>query len=389
MNLFKNFFLILISVLVIPGLIFFQGRTVTAQNNEEKILELHDKIETYEREVKRLQLEANTLKNQIAQFDAQISLTGLKIEETIEKIEQLGGRIDELEVSLQALTKAFSSRVQETYKLTRVNSGFLYLLSAPDMPSVVTRFHYLQKAQEADQDLMMRLTTVQTNYKGEKKDQEELQEELTVQRQNLASQKNAKAYLLEVTKNDEKKYQNLLSAARAEFEAIQAILAGKGTEEEVGKVGEGEKIASIIQGSSCNSSGSHLHFMMREGTTALNPFAHLSANVSYENCSGSSCGSGDGDSFNPGGSWNWPIDSPIKFTQGYGSTWAIKNSWVGRIYSFHNGIDINSGNSAVKAVKSGTLYRGSYGGSSGCRLRYVRVDHDDSNVDTLYLHVNY
>ena len=43
----------------------------------------------------------------------------------------------------------------------------------------------------------------------------------------------------------------------------------------------------------------------------------------------------------------------------------------------------------VKAVRSGTLYRGSYSGSGSCQLRYVRVDHDDSDLDTLYLHINY
>ena len=46
-----------------------------------------------------------------------------------------------------------------------------------------------------------------------------------------------------------------------------------------------------------------------------------------------------------------------------------------------------SSSSEVKAVKGGTLYRGSYG--VGCQLRYVRVAHDDSDLETYYLHVNY
>jgi len=40
-------------------------------------------------------------------------------------------------------------------------------------------------------------------------------------------------------------------------------------------------------------------------------------------------------------------------------------------------------------VRSGTLFRGSYTGWNGCKLRYVRVDNDDSNLDTFYLHINY
>jgi murein DD-endopeptidase MepM/ murein hydrolase activator NlpD len=71
--------------------------------------------------------------------------------------------------------------------------------------------------------------------------------------------------------------------------------------------------------------------------------------------------------------------------QGYGNTWAVKNTWVGRIYNFHNGIDIIGSSTEVKAVADGTLYRGSY--SVGCPLLYVKLAHKDSNITTLYLHV--
>jgi len=166
-------------------------------------------------------------------------------------------------------------------------------------------------------------------------------------------------------------------------------MAGKGTEEEVGKVNQGQRIASVIQGTSCNSSGAHLHFTIAQNGSTQNRFDYLNAGIDYENCSGpGSCSPAD--PFNPHGSWDWPISSKIKFTQGYGSTWAIANTWVGRIYSFHNGIDISSlSSSEIRTVRSGTLYRGSYTGYNGCRLRYVRVDHDDSDLDTFYLHVNY
>ncbi|MFQ5452460.1 MAG: hypothetical protein ACE5DQ_02770, partial [Candidatus Paceibacterota bacterium] len=61
------------------------------------------------------------------------------------------------------------------------------------------------------------------------------------------------------------------------------------------------------------------------------------------------------------------------------------NTWAGRIYRFHNGVDIIGSSSNVRAVNDGVLYRGSY--SVGCALQYVRLVHKDSNVSTLYLHV--
>jgi hypothetical protein len=275
--------------------------------------------------------------------------------------------------------------------MARLSDSFVFLFLSKDVDKAVSSYHYLKKIQEADRELLIRLEKAQINYQVEKEDQEDLQQELEQQKASLDAQKAAKANLLEITRNDEKRYQSLLAAATAEFEAIQAILAGKGDEEEVGHVNSGDKITSIIQGESCNSNGTHLHFMVSQNGSTPNPFEFLKSGMDFEDCSGSSCGSGDGDPFNPTGSWDWPISSKIKFTQGYGVTWAVQNNpWVKGIYSFHNGIDINSESTPeVFSVASGTLYRGSYSTTSGCRLRYVRVDHDNSDIDTLYLHINY
>lgn len=366
------------------------NKSLFAETETEKLERLAKEIESYERELKRLNSQSTTLSNQIAQYDAQIKLTTLKIEQTKEKIALLGGRIYQLETSLEALTKAFTSRVVKTYKMTRVNEPILMMVTSPDLGAYFSSFHYLRKIQASDRELLFRLENAQLAYEEEKKVQENLQNELNDQKLALDSQKAAKAKLLEQTRNDEKRYQQLLQAARAEFEAIQAIIAGKGEEVEVGKVGKGERIASVIQGASCNSSGEHLHFIVKNGNQTQNPFNYLKGGIDYQNCSGPSCDSPDADPFNPSGSWDWPISPRIKFTQGYGSTWATRNTWVGNIYKFHNGIDIKSESSPeVRAVEAGILFRGSYTGYNGCRLRYVRVDHENSDLETLYLHINY
>ncbi len=129
--------------------------------------------------------------------------------------------------------------------------------------------------------------------------------------------------------------------------------------------------------------------MVVENGEIKNPFNYLKSGVDYENCSAADCGSAGADPFNPSGSWIWPINPKIKFYQGYGNTWAVNHTWVRSIYTFHNGIDINSDSAEVKAVQSGTLYQGSYLGSNGCRLRYVRVEHENANIETIYAHINY
>ena len=276
--------------------------------------DLNQRINCYEANIAKLKDSGETLSSQILQFDSQIKLTSLKIAQTEEQINLLSGRIDQLEGSLDDLTKAFSGRVVETYKMTRVEDPILLILSSSNLGKAFNRFSYLKKIQESDRSLLQRLRKAKDTYNAEKVDQEELQNKLASQKKNLDNQKAAKAHLLSATKNDEKKYQILLEQARAEYEAIQAIIAGKGTETEVGLVSEGQRIANIIQGSSCNSGGSHLHFIVRnQNSTTDNPFMYLKTGISYQNCSGSSCGSSDGDSFNPSGSWNWPIQPNIKF----------------------------------------------------------------------------
>lgn len=189
---------------------------------------IQEKINCLSGKVGQLSSQAKTLKGQIAQFDAQIKLTTLKIADTESKIQLLGGRIDQLEVSLNDLSKAFASRAVETYKLSRIENGFFFVLSAADVDDAVSRFHYLQKIQEEDRNLLSRLQEAQTAYQGQKVDQEALQKQLKTQQTSLNAQKSAKNNLLSVTKNDEAKYQNLLAQANAQLARFKSFVNSRG-----------------------------------------------------------------------------------------------------------------------------------------------------------------
>ncbi len=168
----------------------------------------------------------------------------------------------------------------------------------------------------------------------------------------------------------------MVARAKAELEAIQSVIAGKGKETEVKQVNEGDTIASVISGVSACSTGTHLHFEVTKDSNRLNPFSVLkSTSLNWDN---------DDPQVNGSGSWSWPINEPIRVTQSYGKT-SYSSRYAG---NFHTGIDIvNSGNLTVKAAKSGKLFRGAIGCGGGT-LRYVRV-HQDEGYDSYYLHVNY
>ena len=352
---------------------------------------LQQKIKEYEQKISDLKGQEKTLSSQISVMDNQIKLTEYRIEATQEQITSLildidtaTKKISGLQEALDNLVEVLANRIVATYEVGTIQP-FQILLTSNSASDFFKRLNYLKIAQEHDKKLVYDTQQAKVDYANqkvifeeEKKKVEVLKKQLEDYTAQLNQEKQGKQKLLEDTKGNEANYQRLLAEARAEYQQIQGIVAGNGVEVEVGSVNQGETIATIISGSSCNSTGSHLHFTVSRNGSAENPFNYLKP-VDYTNDSG-------GDTFNPSGSWDWPLDPPIDFNQGYGNTWFVRTYHA---YSSHNGIDITGSSSNIKAVKSGTLFRGSYVGNGGCSLRYVRVHQPDDGLDTFYLHVNY
>ncbi len=366
---------------------------VHAQNKEE----VSKKITEYQNKLLELGKQRDTLSAEIQYMTLQINLTGLKIQETEEKvvstqkeIEILSTRIRGLDTALNHLSKLLLKKMVEGYK-NKPLSFFDLLFNSQNASDFIGKVKYLKIAQENNQKLLIQVQETKVNFEEQKNLREDktielakLESQLSNQQHDLDNQKGAKQKILSVTQNDEKNYQKLLEQARKEYAAIQGIISGGGTETKLRDVSKGQSIASVISGASCNSTGGHLHFIVQENGAVSNPFNYLKS-VDYQNCSGSSCGSSDGDPFTPSGSWDWPLNPSIEFNQGYGTTWAVRNTWAGRIYSFHNGIDINGTSNTVNAVSDGELFRGSY--AVGCTLPYVKLVHKGTNIVTFYLHV--
>lgn len=338
--------------------------------------DVNQRITCYEQNINNLQSSGKTLSNQIAQFDAQIKLTQLKITQTEEQIGLLSGRIDQLEGSLDSLTKAFSERVVETYKMARVEDPLLLILSSNNLSEAFGRFTYLKKIQDADRNLLERLTKAQNTYKEEKVDQEELQSQLETQKKQLNTQKSAKNALLLQTKNDEKKYQSLLSQAIAEKVAIEKALVS-GTK--VGPVKAGEPIALVgNSGYPGCSTGKHLHFEIRRDNAWTDPAAYM------QNKSMIDEQNGGGNIAIGSGNWQWPIQDTIRLTQRYGHTpYSWRYSYSGGI---HTGLDMVSTTSdVIRAPSDGTLFKSSESCGSSI-INIVYIEHG-SGVISFYLHV--
>jgi len=356
-----------------------------------------EKQSCWESNIREAQGAAQTLNSTISILSGQVRVQELQIDQTEAEINSLerqvvdlANRIVGLDLSLDRLTTVLVRRIDEHYKTGRTNPPFMLLLS-DTFNQFVINYKYIKLTEKQTAEAMQRAETQKIDYDQQKTLKEEKQAEverkklaLVKQQQTLNKQRSEQQFLLQETKNNEARFQQELAKTLAELQAIQSIIAGKGDESKVSDVKQGDTIASIIVGSSPCSTGTHLHFEVVKDGTHRDPAGYLKGVDAVWNNQPDT-------SFGWGGNWEWPLNNPAKINQGYGMTYyaRVKRSYGG---APHTGIDMVSkdqGSYGVRAVKDGSLYRGSIKCGGGF-LRYVKVEHkDDASMSTYYLHVNY
>src|SRR3989344_2099852 len=392
-------YLLVLPLVLSVIVIFFQPENISAVSLEEceknSAINVNECIDIFSNKIEDLGNQKKTLSSQIAQFDTQIKLTQLRISEaeaTIEKLEKeisaLGFRIGYVTESIGQLEILVKERIVATYQQSFI-SNLELLLTSSDFSDLILKLQYLRQVQENDKKILASLQETRSNYANQKDEREQKQaaieenkKKLEGLRMNLDQQKLEKQVLLTATKNDETRFQRLLAQAQAE----RAIVFGGGTDVFIRNVNQGDSIGSIAARSASPgcSSGAHLHFEVHKNGSVQNPNDYLKSGVNYYYSDNDEAGVG---SINPHGDLPWPISEPIEITQGYGMTpyERSSNAYGG---GPHNGIDMDSGSSTVKAVKSGKLYGGSIqcGGKYPGPLYYAKVEHTDGLV-TWYLHM--
>ncbi|MFC1790492.1 hypothetical protein ACFLZP_03350 [Patescibacteria group bacterium] len=395
------FFSLILAASFIFGLVIFSGRiqAITKEDCEQRVgkddLGLED-LRTCEGFFKNLldqtENQERSLEVELERFDRQISLASARIAQTEDEVETLELEIEVLkrrvfllDQTLDEVAALLIKRIEGSYKKSKIDP-LLLVFSSQNFSQLVTRLKYLRSLQLHDQKLLLQMEKSKKSYQEQQEIKLEKQtalekasSKLQVEKKVLGAQARDKQRFLEETQGNKKHFQELLNVTRAEVEAIQKIIAGQGECAEASSVSQGERIAQVIKGASACSTGTHLHFEVRENEVVKNPLEFLGPAELVDNS--------DGDSFAVSGSWGWPLIQPIKFHQGFGSeTAAIRSRVVW--YNFHTGIDISSNNLEVKAVQPGKLYRCAIACGGGT-LRYVWIDHHDSQLATYYLHVNY
>lgn len=403
-------FLFLINLFVTGSLVMvFAQDTVTNSADD-----LESRINAYEAKLEKLGTQEQTLAREIEEADASIGLIQLRISSSLQKlnqkekeiqslsldIEDLKVRIVKLENLIKEKQIALDNRIREKYKSVEASPLFV-IFGATSFNNLVLKAEYLTILSIQDKKLLKEMSDTKKIFDDQKKQFEEkkAQEEalhaqiqreknnLETYQSSLESKKIEKQRLLDVTQNDEKKYQKLLADAKKELNQITGAAVALST-----TTGTSVKKGDVIghQGNTGYSNGDHLHFGVYKYSSfsAINgwdwyysnyvdPAKMLTSKNVYWNTGCSSAGSRSTGS----GDWQWPITSPT-ISQGFGYTCWSPIYYGGKV---HPAFDMYGAyGTAVYAVEDGTAYtcRNCLGdGGNG-----VFIFHDGGYM-TLYWHL--
>ena len=229
--------ILLISVIFIPSSAFAKAcgeKSETLTEAEQIEQDCRQKLQELAGQKQTLTTAVNTLNTQINLTQAQISKTEKELAALANDIEALGIKIGQIDQSLGHLSEVMVVRIRETYKQSYLEPVYL-LFSSDGFPDFINRIKYVKSVQNHDKNVFVAMEQIKLNYDTQKNVKEDKQSEvenlklkLNKQKSSLASRQLEKQRLLELTRNDEKKYQDLLQEALQQKQAFKRFVTSQG-----------------------------------------------------------------------------------------------------------------------------------------------------------------
>lgn len=243
-NIIRSVFGIFLGLVIIGAPIFtVKADEINDLNNriEEKrqdVERLEDEAKLLESEIEAKKIEAASLNNQIEIIDVnikktenQINETQVKIEQTILEIADIENKIKEKEIEINNQKNVLGEFVKVMYRYEQT-SPVEILFSYDSFSDFLDQGEYLltlenngKKTLDNVKRLREELQWQQVVLESKRTTLEGLRTDLDNEKNNLEGEMDAKQNLLNETKSQESKYQELLEQARAEYQAAQSEIS--------------------------------------------------------------------------------------------------------------------------------------------------------------------
>lgn len=212
--------------------------TVHAETSQA---DLEKQIQEYQAKLSELSGQKQTLAQALAVLTTQIKLTETKIAANVAQLDKLdieitdlSSRISSIDYSLTDLTKFFIGRVRDTYIHKGTYDAFV-VAQTSGISDALRVVEYTKKVRDHDRSVLISLEKSRLDYDTQKQVKEKKQKEIATLKKRLdadkvalASQVAAKNKLLADTKNDESRYQKLLSDAQRQLASFHRFVSNQG-----------------------------------------------------------------------------------------------------------------------------------------------------------------
>lgn len=235
--------LILGLILILIPLINVKATTISELN--QQISEKRQEVEKIGSKIESLEADIATKKEQSASLSNQISILNIEIQKTEKEIEKTSKEIEETNLEIQTVQLQIKKKEQAIEKQRDILTEFIWVLYKYDQKNPVEillgydslsdfmdQVEYLKLFQnkvkavlDKLQDLKKELEWKNTELNSKKSELEDLKVRLKQEKERLSLEKYGRTRLLEITKKEEIKYQELLQKAREEYEKVNAEIA--------------------------------------------------------------------------------------------------------------------------------------------------------------------
>lgn len=362
----KKLSLSVLTVMVAVGLVAAPFVSATSIDDlQKKSKQLQTEIAQNQKEAAKHHAHANTLQGRIDELNEDIALANKEIRLLTLRVQELELQIDQANKELESQRDILGQNIRVMY-LEGDISTLEMLATSKDLSEFVDKEQYRNAVQNKIKATLDKINALRLELKTKRNQIDEVLKEQEQQRNVLASKRREQQKLLNDTRGEEARYQQLAAKQRKQLQEAEAELTRRlsaGQFVSSGPVSRGDIVGRL--GSTGYSSGAHLHFMAKKNGEAVNP--------------GSSCNNLiNGYSCPVPGSW---VSTP------YGSVHCsdyMGCAGGGSYFVFHGGLDLAaSAYTPVRAAADGEIvFKGCQGG-----LGYVVVVDHGGGWQTWYPHM--